>query len=385
MTAEPALRGLSPDVPVLSYGAMRMRWCRWALQAFVKRWAVYLLVAVAVVGAGAVGFVTIIMAAAAWVVLPLFYAASQGLWWLPAVVVQALLGAAAVWGMRQWLWPLSWGDAERALPIARRELQRSDTQVVLIALLPLLLLYAVGGASLLSQNPDWLRPVRVRAGLGLMVAAAFSVLLGVGLLQRQRLPATVRALAVPASAATLPAISRSQSSTRWVGSAHWALALVWWPLWRGPARRTGQWLLVGTLVLLVPALGMSFSPHGVAWWLAALALLAMLVATRINHLAREELQPLLHACSMLPLRLQRVEWLRASLGVWPVLLALGVTAVVLLGQPAWRPVVGAAFAVALLMSVLLEVIAPPATAEDKAARWLFSLVLCVCLATEVML
>jgi hypothetical protein len=365
-----------PAVTHLSYGAMRLRWCRLALWAFVKRWAVYLVVAMAVLGAGAVGFVTIIMGAAAWTVLPLFYAATQGAWLLLAVGVQALLGAAAVWGMRPLLWPLPWAEAERALPIAAADRWRSDARVVLIALSPLLLLYGAGAASLLGQNPEWLRPFRWRAVLALSVVAAASLLLGVGLLQRLRRP--VVALAWPwqyATAAPLTPLARG-----W----HWSLALLWWPLWRGPARRTGQAFLWGSCVLLVPGLAMVLTHRVTAWWLAALALGALLVATRINHLAREELGPLLQAGTMLPLRLDVAQRLRASLGVWPVLLALVLTTLALTFEVAWRPAVWAAFVVAVLGSVVVEVFSRPAAPEAKAPRWLFSLVLCVCLATEVM-
>ncbi len=366
----------APAVTNLSYGAMRLRWCRLALWAFVKRWAVYLVVAMAVLGAGAVGFVTIIMAAAAWTVLPLFYAATQGVWVLPAVAAQALLGAAAVWGMRPLLWPLPWAEAERALPIADADRWRSDAVVVLIALSPLLLLYGAGAASLLGQNPEWLRPFRWRAVLALWVVAAASLLLGVGLLQRLRRP--MMAFAWQRQYATAASLTPSAR----VG--HWSLALLGWPLWRGPARRTGQAVLWGSCVLLLPALVTALTHRATAWWLAALALAALLVATRINHLAREELGPVLQAATMLLLRLDVAERLRASLGVWPVLLALGVMTLALTFEAGWRPAVWAVFVVVVLGSVVVEVLSLPAAPEAKAPRWLFSLVLCVCLATEVM-
>ena len=39
-------------LPRLDYPALRLRWCRLALYAFVRRWGVYGLVAMAVIGAG---------------------------------------------------------------------------------------------------------------------------------------------------------------------------------------------------------------------------------------------------------------------------------------------------------------------------------------------
>jgi hypothetical protein len=363
-------------VTALRYGAMRMHWCRLALWAFAKRWAVYIVVAAAVLSAGAVGFLTIVMAAAAWLVLPLFYAASQGLWLLPAVLAQALFGVAAVWGMRHVLWPPAWGEAERALPIAASDKWRSDVQVVLMALLPLLLLYAAGAAALLGQKPDWLRAVRGRAVLALCLACVASLMMGASLLQHLRLPPRARATRVVDTAVASPA--------RRARGLQWAVALLWWPLWRGPARRTGQALWVGSLLLWLPALAITFTHLGMAWWLAGLALLALLVATRINHLAREELLPLLQASTMLPLRLHVAERLRASLGVWPVVLALLLTTATLTFEAGWRPIVWAAFVIAVVTSVVVEVVTPPAAPDAKAARWLFSLVLCVCLASEVM-
>jgi hypothetical protein len=372
MTAVTALL----NTPALTYGAMRMRWCQLALWAFVKRWAVYIVVAVALLGAGAAGFVTIVMGAAAWLVLPLFYAAAHGAWLLPALLVQALLGAAAVWGMRHLLWPLPWAEAERTLPIAAADKWRSDLLIVLIALSPLLVLYAAGAVALLGQNPEWLRPFRLRAVLALLVASAASLLVGAGLLQRMRQPVVARAGRVEA-----PVAAAAAGQARGV---HWALALLWWPLWRGPARRSGQALMWGTLLLCVPALAIAATHAGTSWWLAALALLALAVATRINHLAREELLPLLQAAAMLPLRPDVAERLRASLGLWPVLLGLMVTTATLTFEASWRPTVWAAFVVAVLVSAVVEVASTPAAPDAKAARWLFSLVVCVSLASEVM-
>jgi hypothetical protein len=366
-------------LPDLTYGAMRLRWCRLALLAFVKRWAIYLVVAVAVLAGGVVGFVTFVMAAAAWLVLPLFYAAAHGAWLLPALLLQALMAAAAVWGLRTALWPVRWAEAERALPIAAVDTWRSDLHVVLIALLPLLLLQALGAAALLGQNLEWLRPFRGRAVLALLLACGASWLLGAAVLQRMRRP--------PTAGVWPPRWPTAVSLVGQRAALHWAVVLLWWPLWRGPARRTGQALLWGTAVLLLPALAIACTHLGVGWWLAALALLSMLVSTRINSLARDELLPLLLASAMLPLRLHRVQRLRASLAVWPVLLALLLTSLVLTFEAGCRPLVWLAFVLALVVSVLVEVAAAPAAAsaaQAKAARWLFLLVLCVCLASEVM-
>ncbi len=123
--------------PRLSYGAMRLRWCGWALLAFARRWGVYLVVTAAVVGAGSNSPVQAVSAVAAWLVLPLFWAAGQGNWLLPAWVAQVLLGLALLWGARALLWPPQWAEAERALPLRRSDTQVSDACVVSLALAPL--------------------------------------------------------------------------------------------------------------------------------------------------------------------------------------------------------------------------------------------------------
>jgi hypothetical protein len=301
---------------VLPYAQMRMVWCGLALRAFVRRWLVYIVVAAAVFGAGASNFAHILMGAAAWLVLPLFYAASQGFWLALAVVLQALWGLGLIWGLRHVLWPLSWAEAERALPIAPADAMRSDAVVTFIALLPLLALYVAGAAALIGQDPAWLRPRRGLAVLALVVSSAASLWMGVWLLQRQRrAPRARAALTAPAGSAaqgagaglaaptsTSTSTSRSTSTSTSTSTGQWAAvrlfgAPVWWllclPLWRGPAQRTGQVLLLGSLALCLPALCLVISRAGTGWWLAGLALLAMVVATRVNHLSREELTPML--------------------------------------------------------------------------------------------
>jgi hypothetical protein len=365
---------LSARPDMLSYGRMRGQWCRLALLSFARRWAAYIVVAGAVVGAGTTGFAHILMAAAAWLVLPLFYAAGHGAWLVPAVLAQAALGAAAVWGMRQLLWPTAWAQAERALPIAPSATWRSDAWVVLIALSPLLVMLAVGAAALLGQNPAWLRDTRGLAVAALLLASALSLVLGVLLLQRLRQPP--RAFAMPSF--KVGRLARVQNKLAWT----WVL--LWLPLWRGPARRTGQMLLAGGLLLCVPACGIAATGTGMGWWLAAWALLALVVATRINQLACEELQPLLQACAPLPLAAAPLQRLRASLALWPVLWSLCWVCAALARAPLLRPGVLAAFVLVVLGSCAWEVFSAPAQPDVKAGRWLFSLALCVALATEVM-
>jgi hypothetical protein len=413
---------LGPEPAPWSYARMRMSWCAWALRAFVRRWLVYVVVAAAVFGAGAASFTTIVMGAAAWLVLPLFYAASKGPWLLPAWALQTLFGLGLIWGLRHLLWPLAWAEAERALPIEPTHSRRSDAVVVGVALLPLFVLYAAGAAALVGQDPAWLWPSRGLALVALVASGAASLGLGVWLLQRQRRATRARALGtapprdqpalalVTGAAAQTTASATAAVTTSAIASAiagaiasaiaiasalavRWARLQQLWcllclPLWRGPATRSGQALGLGTLALAVPVLGLAASSAGADWWLAAFALLALLVATRVNHLLREELTPLLQACAPLPLSSSRLQRLCASLGLWPLCLMLPFLWLVLLGLPTGgqhlRPAVWASYVLACLGSAALEVFSAPAPAEAKAARWLFCLALCVALATEVM-
>jgi hypothetical protein len=77
---------------------------------------------------------------------------------------------------------------------------------------------------------------------------------------------------------------------------------------------------------------------------------------------------------------------RALLGM-STLLPAAATLAMTVGRAPHRMPVLIAFGLALLGSCAVEVWADPDhgsnTASDKASRWLFSLVLCVCLASEV--
>jgi hypothetical protein len=335
-----------------------------------------------------VGWQDIIPAVAAWLVLPLFYASTHGAWLLPATLLQALAGAAGVWGARSLLWPAGWGEAERALPIPRSATLRSDALLVLLTLLPLAVLVAVGAGTVLAHHPAWLRPTQGRAVAALLLACAGAVALGVALLQALRLPprgpaASAEATGVHARAA---AALQPLQPLRALRPLKWPLSLLLMPLWRGPARRTGWTLLFGSVVVALPALGLAWMHSGEAWWLAACTGLALLVATRVNHLARLETTELFDACHPLPLATAPLQRARAALGVLAVLPGIAGLCAVTLGlrAPGLRVPVLSTWALACLAGCTVEVLSAPADAATKAGRWLFTLVLCVCLATEVL-
>lgn len=394
MTGQPAA-----PLPTLDYPALRLRWCRLALHALVRRWGVYGLVLMAVVGAGSNSPLDSVGAVAAWLVLPLFQAAARpgwAAWWLlPVVAAQSLLAGGVVWAMRPLLWPAPWAAAERALPIPPALQRRSDLTVVAWALLPLLLLYGLGAATWLAHHPAWLMPWRGRALLGLVLLGLGSLGLGLGMLQWwRRPPARHPAHPVQPPPAALGRPGSTAAGRSWAapgrvaGGSVSACGLLWllWlaPLWRGPARRTGQALLLGSALLLGLALGVHLAPPALAgWWLAAFALAGLLVSTRVNTLSRREFAALLAACTPLPLASTTLQRQRVSLAMLPLLLGV----LLLAGLLPWgqaRPLVAVAYLLANAALALVELCSSPADASAKASRWLVTLVVLLALASEVM-
>ena len=88
-------------------------------------------------GAGSDSPVARVAGVAAWVVLPVFRAASQALRLAAVVLMQTSPGGSLVWAMRPLLWTRRWRAAEQTLPIPGRVLWRSDATVVALGLLPL--------------------------------------------------------------------------------------------------------------------------------------------------------------------------------------------------------------------------------------------------------
>lgn len=344
---------------------MRLRWCALALRLFLRRWGVYLLVAALVVGAGANSPAHAIAGVAAWSVMPIFAAAQHGLaWLLAALLLQALLGLGCVWGLRSLLWPPRWRETEAALPIDPREQRRSDLVVVAVALLPLALLQAAGAGALLTSQRSGAAAV-----LALAVANVSALGLGVALLQRMRRPVGSGV------------VHASRTAAGPVRGA-WPLSLLLRPLWRGPARRSGLWLLQGSALLMLPGCVLALWPVAVPWCLATVALVALMLATRLQTLSREEFMPLFDAAAVLPLWPARLEHGRVALCLLPLLPA-ALALLPGLARAALRPGVLLAYGVALCGACALEVLSQPREPSDKAARWLFSLVLCLALASEV--
>jgi hypothetical protein len=143
-------------------------------------------------------------------------------------------------------------------------------------------------------------------------------------------------------------------------------------------------LLLGGMALCAPGLAMRAEPALVPWALSGLALGLLVVVTRAHALAGQELAALESAAAVLPLHPSALTRARRAACLLPVLPGLGCA---LLGLPGTgvRAPVFAAYLLACTGSAAAELLsAPAADPAAKASRWLVSLVLCVCLATEVM-
>ena len=390
----------------LRYGAMRLRWCGLALRAFLARWGVYLLVAAAVVGGGSANPLAAVAGLAAWLVLPLFWAASHGVWLAPAWCLQVACGAGLVWGARALLWSQAWGEAERALPLTRRDTLRSDALVVALVLSPLLLLYGLGAAALTLPTPAWLLPHRSLALLALAGVAAASIASGVLLLQagRRGTPMSLRGNARKVDTTTqaaapetskmpsMPSMPSMQLMSAMPallarGERPWPVALLLLPLWRGPAQRCGQALAVGAVTLCAVPMGLAWRPGWAGWWLAAFVVVSMAVTTRVATLARLGFADLHGAAAALPINPKLLHRARCGLALLPLVLGLCALAAVLLWAHATQAV-GVRWPLMLLLWATVcvgntvEALAPPREAAEKSSRWLLTLALGVACASE---
>jgi hypothetical protein len=376
----------------LSYHRIRLQWCGAALWRLLRQWLVILVMGLVLLGAFSVGATTSMAAIVAWSVLGLFHAASQGLGpGLLAAVLHALVGAGVVLALRPVLWPLSWAQAEQALPLTQRERLTSDAIVVALALLPLFVIYVAGAATWLTPPPAWLRDAKWTALLMLALSMALSHAAGMAVLQQMRHPVrwSRRPPRATSASVAMGTLSRRQ---------HPGWALLYWPLARGPARRSGRWLLGLTLALL----GLTLAMARARWqWLGVDAglcylflwsLLSMAGSSRLHALIERELAPLHAACAPLPLSSQRLLWVRRGLGLLP--LGLGLCSLVLAwwlsGRPIHYTVAGSYLLVSLLGHAWQLSSNPPegtvslqVQSQNQTVRWVLTLVVLLALASEV--
>lgn len=370
----------------LSYHRIRLQWCASVLRRLARQWLIYLVIGLALLGAFSPGAGTSMAAMLAWSVLALFQAASQGLGaGLLTAALHSLVGGVLILALRPVLWPARWAETERALPLTRRDLRVSDAAVVALALLPLWVVYTVGAAAWLAPPPQWLRGHEAAAVWMTFVSMALSQLLGMLVLQSMRRPARQ---ARPDDGATavrhgwLP-LPRRQ---------HPGWALLYWPMLRGPARRTGRWLLGLTLVLLLLELVMArgrwrvAGVDGASWCLAVWCLVSLAGSSRLQALIQRELAPLHEASVSLPLSAGQLLWWRRGLGLLPLLVGLCMLPLAWwFSAAAIKPLVAGLFWLVSLLGHAWQWggQAPAATPQNQVVRWILTLVLMVALASEV--
>ena len=356
----------------LDYHAQRLRWCRAALRDFLRRWAAYVCVALLVFGVAAPGSLF----------LPLVRASDQGWWLLPMTALYGVLGMLPVVLTRPLWWPPQWADAERALPLAAHTLVASDRRVALWVMLPWQGMLVVGILLWLQQGgaaAPGMRGSCAAWAVSALVAWAGSVL-------------WMQAVRARAGQRRGPAIDEAKRvggvfSGPSIRPLTWTSALIVLPLLREPAQRTARALAVGVLSNIAGSIGVAVAGTAMGWALGALAAAALIATSLLRVRFDQELTPLYFASANLPIPPRRWYAARLLLLTLPVLVGLVCLAVVLLthAAPSLRWPVLAAYAVVLALSCAWEATPTvPGQPFNHAPRWLLTLVLTVCIGSEVL-
>ena len=366
----------------LAYEDVRLRWCRAELLRFMKRWGIYIVIGLTVLGSsGSTGLgATAGMLALA--ISPLFRAATQPIGIaLLASLAHSLLGGAVVLALRPLLWSRAWAESESALPLGRASFRRSDLQVTLLALTPLAAVYGAGATTWIVSGASWIAPVRILALSMLVMSLAGSVVWGMLVLHFARRPLTRTSNRIAKS--SKPATITFQPPCR---SVIWMLLAL--PLVRGPALRVGRLLVIALTVVLASCAAMVRWPDMVGWFLAGYAVLGLSITTRLSDLINAELAPLHDACAPLPINTAHLLRARQALALLPPTLAL-----VFLSATGWwmqadlyaAPLVGY-----LTVNWVFNGLVVAKTlkrdegkASNDAALWLLMLVIVLAFASEV--
>lgn len=349
----------------ISYRQIRRRHCLAELRNALRRWGVVLIMFAGIAGAGA-------PVLAAGTVFPLFWSMAYPGWALVAVLAYSLAIGLLLWSARQLLWPRTWVEIERILPITPKQILVSDLEILSIALLPFGLVMLAGASLLLSQAPEWLRPFSGRAALSVVLVLMTSIglsALGLRRLRRQMVAPPRRLNAQP-------------FSTTAAGELHWSAALMWRPLSRRMAPRTFTALIAGGTVLPMTLFLPRLTIIDTTQALMLFSALALVVVTRVDALARYELGPLHQQCRMLPLKHLALKRALAGLVIAPAAIALVAWLLKLLGAPV-RPSVLSIFMIVSLVGWILQIRSANRDAASDGARWFLTLILGVALASEV--
>lgn len=370
------------DFPIQSYAAIRLAWCKATLLSLIRRWGVYLVVAALVLGG------TDPQAAVALLLAPLFSSVHQssGQAFLISAAY-ALGGGVLTWLVSPLLWSKTWAEAERVLPIDPAETLRSDVLVVLLGLTPLLLLYLAGTLSWLLKSPAWFEPLRGRSILLLLASALLALALGVAMLRYRR--------SLSSNTASIMAFGSVWRQTAFASPDFQTLSsarvLLFLPMLRGPARRTGRFFLTGVLSLVVCDAGLALESQHAFWWLAAFAVLAQAQTSRLMVLVNAELGVLHLTCAALPIgerwtTVSRYVVAMLPLGVAWLLLIAVLSVMAVHAQISLMLYLAVQLAGNLILIVALSsraVAAQSSTAATLAIWWLLMLVLSLALASEV--
>lgn len=348
---------------------MRLQWSRAELAALLRRWAAFLAVVAAVLGS----FISTLIG---WPALPLFWAMQADT--PPTLALAALLGHALpglilAWGLREALLPARWMPFERALPLRRTDIWWADLGVLALALLPWALLNLISFAAWRAASPAWMQGLWLQALLGFAISLLLSAGGALALMQWRRRSGRPARRAAAAGKAT-----GRQTVSTWT-------ALLWLPLWRGPARPVLHGLLAALLALLLCLAAAWHFPVHAAWALAFSTLLTQGFCARLQAQARQCYAPLQAASAMLPLSPQAWSLRLYALALLPALLAW-LSWVLLLALGPWLlgPRATPAFFVAALAAPALALWRPESLSpEARAGRWLLSWGIWVALASEV--
>ena len=348
---------------------MRLQWSRAELAALLRRWAAFLAVVAAVLGS----FISTLIG---WPALPLFWAMQADtppVLSFAALLCHALPGLLLAWGLREALLPARWIPFERALPLQRVDIVRADLGVLALALLPWALLNLISFAAWRAASPAWMQGLWLQAVLGFAISLLFSSVGALALMQWRRRSGRTARRAAAAGKAT-----GRQTVSTWT-------ALLWLPLWRGPARPVLHGLLAALLALLLCIVAAWHFPVHAAWALAFSTLLTQGFCARLQAQARQCYAPLQAASSMLPLNPSAWSLRLYALALMPALAAwLGWAALLALGPWSLGPRATPAFFVAAAAAPALALWRPEnLSPEARAGRWLLSWGVWVALASEV--
>ena len=378
------------------YRRMHAAACSLALRRWLGRWAVYALVAalVASAGAGLESAAATLAAVVAWAALPLARGVAAGGALAPlATLGSAGIGLGLLVAMRQLIWPETWREAERALPLSSNDTACSDLPWIVLAAIPWATLQALGVGVWLVQRPAWLRGHEVAVLLAGVCAIGLTLAGGVAL-QRLRRQGGSRRPWRPGpwvgmrdvdADADADADADPRSNGRLHGSWLYWQVLFWWPMRRAVATRFA-WHIGSTFAASALLTGAAaLRPSWATWWLALQALVTLAAVSTARRLAVLELQPLLQACVPLPLSPRgwggRLDGLCAA----PALIgALGLAACMAALAPGARGALLGAWWLWLAGATWLALRLPLPSAQARAARWLLMLAVAVALSSEVL-